>query len=410
MKIFKLPDLGEGLQEAEIHEWHVKEGDHVDAEQTLVSVETAKAIVEVPSPFTGRIVKLYGEASDIIKTGEPLVGFEADAKEHGKVSTDTEKEASEETKKTETKKKIKNTENSQAKEKSEQSATVVGSLTVGEQILEESPTGVKQTSAAQSAIKTTPAIRALARKLNIDLSQIKGSGPQHSITATDLATAQQQQTHGTSPATTTESLRGVRRAMALSMAKAHAEVVAVTIVDEADINVWSEKEDTTLRLIRALISACHAEPALNAHYHHANLSRQCFRDIHLGLAVDTPAGLYVPVIKDANKQSNKELRAIINDFKTKAKAQNFSPEELHDATITLSNFGMLAGRYATPIVVPPMVSILGVGGLRDAVVVKNHQAVVHRIIPLSLTFDHRAVTGGEAARFLAALIEDLEKP
>lgn len=410
MKIFKLPDLGEGLHEAEIHEWHVKVGDHVTKEQTLVSMETAKAVVEVPSPFTGKIAQLYGEQNDIIKTGDPLVGFESDAATATTTKTSKTKSA--------------------ASEKPKDAGTVVGTIPVSEKILQESASGIEpRAAAASTTIKATPAIRALARKLNINLSQIVGTGPGQSITTTDIANLQQnaqasQQQPETAQKTPKETkdekqtaatksgaepLRGVRRVMAQTMIKAHAEVVPATIVDDADINEWFEKEDITLRLIRAIVYACKTEPALNVHYYGDSMSRQCFSEIHLGLAVDTASGLYVPVIKNVQKHDNKTLRQTINDFKTKAKNQSFSPEEFHDATITLSNFGMLAGRYATPVVVPPMVAIVGIGGVRNEVVAIDQQPTVHPIIPISLTFDHRAVTGGEAARFLAAFIEDLEK-
>jgi pyruvate dehydrogenase E2 component (dihydrolipoamide acetyltransferase) len=367
MKIFNLPDLGEGLAEAEIREWLVKEGDEVKAEQPLCSVETAKAVVEVPSPYTGRIVKLYGKSGDIIKTGQPLAAFVETATAH------------------------------------DDAGTVVGSLEVGHKILEEHPMGVQTSTTESSRIKASPAVRSLAKELNVDLTQVTPTGPGGSITVADV-----RQTTTAAPALG-EKLHNARRSMAINMAQAHRDVVPVTIFDRADIYHWSNKEDVTLRLIRALEKACQVEPSLNAHFDAKTLSRQLFKEINLGLAVDTPEALYVPVLKDIAKNSDAELRKTINKYKDSAKKQNFSPEDLKNLTITLSNFGTIAGRYANIIIVPPTVAILGVGKASDEVIAFKGQPAIHRILPLSLTFDHRAATGGEAVRFLAAVIEHLEK-
>ncbi len=205
-----------------------------------------------------------------------------------------------------------------------------------------------------------------------------------------------------------EPLHGVRRVMAEQMAKSHAEVVPVTLTEQADLHRWPQKTDVTLRIIRAVIAACKAEPLLNAHFYGASTSRKLWTEINLGIAVDTPAGLYVPVIKDVASQSPESLRATLNSFKEKAKTQSFSPAELQNATITLSNFGTIAGIYASPIIVPPTVAIIGIGKSRPMVVAHEGQPVVHTIMPLSLTFDHRIATGGEAARFLGVLVRELE--
>jgi 2-oxoisovalerate dehydrogenase E2 component (dihydrolipoyl transacylase) len=364
MKIFYLPDLGEGLPDAEIREWLVKEGDEVKVDQPIVSMETAKALVDVPSPYSGKITKFYGNPGDIIKTGSPLVAYE-----------------------------------------SEDAGTVVGSIEVGNKVLTESPMGIQPSEAAPSGIKASPAVRALAKQLNIDINKVAPTGPGGSITSQDIKNYSEKVSalkEGFEP------LQGVRRAMALTMAEAHAAVVPVTLMDDADIQHFTRDEDITLRLIRAIISACKAEPALNAHFDGKNFSRRLFSEINIGLAVDTPKGLYVPVIKKTESCSDEQLREIINGFKAQAKQQDFDKDTLQGATITLSNFGIFAGRYANPIIVPPQVAIIGIGKLRNEVVAINDKIEIHRIMPISLTIDHRAITGGEAARFLAALISNLE--
>ncbi|MBA2655113.1 MAG: 2-oxo acid dehydrogenase subunit E2 [Gammaproteobacteria bacterium] len=368
MKIFYLPDLGEGLPDAEIREWLIQEGDEVKVDQPIVSMETAKALVDVPSPYKGKISKLYGNAGDIIKTGNPLVGYD----EGDSPKTDA--------------------------------GTVVGSIEVGSKVISESPTGIQPRNTSQS-IRVTPAVRSLAKQLNVDLEKITPTGPGGTISVQDVKAAGE---NSPSLAEGFEPLHGARRSMATIMALAHSTVVPVTLSDDANIHHFDKTEDITLRLIRAIVHASKTEPALNAHFDGKNISHKLFAEVNIGLAVDTPQGLYVPVIKKAESQSREQLRATINSFKQHAKEQNFPKESLQGATITLSNFGVFVGRYANPIVVPPTVAIIGIGKLRDEVVAIEGRAEIQRIMPISLTFDHRAATGGEAARFLAALIEDLQ--
>jgi pyruvate dehydrogenase E2 component (dihydrolipoamide acetyltransferase) len=206
-----------------------------------------------------------------------------------------------------------------------------------------------------------------------------------------------------------EPMRGVRRAMARHMAQAHAEVVPATVVDDADVDDWRAGEDVTVRLIQAIVAGCRAAPSLNAWYDSRAEGRRLHKKIDLGTAVDTPDGLFVPVMRDVGNRDAADLRRGLDHMKADILARSVPPEELRGATISLSNFGMLAGRYAAPVVVPPQVAILSAGCIAPRVVAHHGQPAVRRILPLSLTFDHRAVTGGEAARFLAAVIADLER-
>ncbi|MFT3742616.1 MAG: dihydrolipoamide acetyltransferase family protein [Gammaproteobacteria bacterium] len=365
-EIFKLPDLGEGLPEAEIREWYVTEGQEVKQDQPLVSMETAKAVVDVPSPHAGKITKLYGKPGEMILTGAPLIAFgDAEMADAG---------------------------------------TVVGVMPTSNQILEEPAMGVTQTDRSTSGIKATPAVKMQASKLKVDLSQLTGSGPGGTITMEDVQRAAAQQ----STPILGEALHGVRRVMAQQMAKSHAEVVPVTLTEDANISQWPKGTDVTLRLLQAIVAACQAEPALNAHFYGQTLSRKLNTQVNIGIAVDTPQGLYVPVIKAAESCSTTQMRETLEQFKIKAKNQTFAPEDLQNTTITLSNFGTIAGRYASPVVVPPTVAIIAVGRSRPTVLAVDNAAVIQMVMPISLTFDHRAATGGEAARFLAAFIRALE--
>jgi 2-oxoisovalerate dehydrogenase E2 component (dihydrolipoyl transacylase) len=365
MSIFNLPDLGEGLPDAEIHEWFVKEGDVVKADQPLVSMETAKAVVDVPAPQDGIISKLYGKTGDVIKTGQPLVGFEAD------------------------------------KTTTQDKGTVVGNLEESTDIIEDNYIiGASHTT----RIKTTPAVRMMARKLGVDLSKVVASGEHGMITKSDVEKIAQESHHLEEGY---ESLKGVRRAMLHSMVQSHQQVVPVSIYDEADINAWGEQTDITVRLIKAIVYACAKEPALNAWFDSLHSARKCFDKVNLGLAMDNEEGLFVPTLPDAASHSDNQLREFIDGFKTSVSNRTISPELLKGATITLSNFGKFSGRFASPIIVPPTVAILAVGKLYEGAVVHNGKLEPHRLLPLSLSFDHRAVTGGEATRFLGAVIDSL---
>ncbi|MBA2711823.1 MAG: 2-oxo acid dehydrogenase subunit E2 [Tatlockia sp.] len=370
MNIFNLPDLGEGLPDAEIHEWFVKEGDKVTIDQPLVSMETAKAVVDVPCPQEGIIEKLYGKPGDVIKTGEPLVGFrETEAPRADK-------------------------------------GTVVGNLEESAEVSEDNFI-IGSGKSPSNRIKATPAVRLLAKKLKVDLNVLKGSGEHGMITREDVDAQARTKTELLEGY---EALRGVRRAMLNSMMQSHQEIVPVSIFDEADIESWQSGSDITIRLIRAIINACKKEPALNAWFDSAHGAVKMFKEVNLGLAMDNAEGLFVPVIHSSADLSDQQLRKTIDDYKREVNERSLAPEKFKGATITLSNFGKFAGRFASPIIVPPMVAILAVGRLYQAAVVSNGKVEAHRLLPLSLSFDHRAVTGGEATRFLGEVISSLQQP
>jgi pyruvate dehydrogenase E2 component (dihydrolipoamide acetyltransferase) len=207
-----------------------------------------------------------------------------------------------------------------------------------------------------------------------------------------------------------EPLRGMRRAMAQRMAAAHADVVPASVTDEADIGDWGAAEDITVRLVRAIAAAAKAEPSLNAWYFAAAGERRPIARVDIGIAVDTEGGLIVPVLRNVAERDARDLRAGLDRLRAAAAARAIPPEELRGATITLSNFGMIGGRFASLVVVPPQVAIVGAGRRAKRVMVHQDQPAVRPVLPLSLTFDHRVVTGGEAARFLVALKVDLERP
>lgn len=383
--VFKLPDLGEGLPDAEIVEWHVAEGDAVKKDQALVAVETAKAIVEVPSPHDGTILKRYGDPGDVLQVGEPLADFDVEGTAAGEEQDKPAPAGSE----------------SAAPDERKDAGSVVGAVESSDEVVTERATR----GGRSGGVKATPAVRALARRLEVELSTVSPSGADGLVTAQDVRRVAKI-LKDVGPM---EKLHGVRRQMARAMTQAHQEVAAATVMDDADIDHWDAEHNVMLRLIRAIIAGREKEPGLNAWYDGHAVGRRVLDRLDLAIAVDSPDGLFTPVLRDVAGRDDDSLRTGLDEMKQAIQARNVPPEEMRSYTFTLSNFGTMGGRYASPIVVPPTVAILGAGAVREEVVAAGGQPAVHRVLPLSLTFDHRCVTGGEAARFLAAVIADLQQ-
>ena len=468
-KQFLLPDLGEGLPDATIVEWYVKVGDTIKLDDNLVSMETAKAVVDVPSPVSGKVLKLAGGAGDVIVTGTMLAEFEIDpsmpqraegqdtghhhgpsqgtgahtastgadkvvaSDEGGEISdAGTAPPQGEAGTKTETVR--------------EDSGTVVGAMQSSDAVRSEAALAV-------GGVKAMPAVRAQARKLGVDLTRVRATGPDGTVTMGDVknaaankdalmpaaapqaravsaptgavaqapAPAQRTTTSmGGKPMRTQppgvqatgqpEQLKGVRRNMARVMADAHAKVVPTTLSDDADIHAWAPGNDITGRLVRAIVAGAKAVPALNAWFDGENLTRTLHPHVDIGIAVDTDDGLFVPALRNADMLDARGVREAVNRLRVQVEDRTIPMSELTGYTISLSNFGMFAGRYATPVIVPPCVAIIAAGKGRHQMTPVMGGFESHRVIPLSVTFDHRACTGGEAARFLKAMLDDLARP
>ena len=311
-------------------------------------------------------------------------------------------------------------------------ATVVGHMPVSDEEMASAPQA-RRGAATATRVRVVPAARDLARRLGIDVNALTGSGREGLVTVDDVMAAglpaggrtqsalaaalpttpsslRPAMPHGDVNGGELEVLRSLRRAMAQSMSLARDNVMECTVSDDADIEAWQSGSDYTVRLLRAIAAGCRAEPGLNAWFDASAQGRRVFGHIDVGIAVDTPDGLLVPVIRDVANRSAAELRAEINRLKAGARDRTLPAADLRDFTFMLSNFGVMAGRYATPVVVPPAVAILGAGRVSRDVVPVEDRIEAHRRIPLSLTFDHRCVTGGEAVRLLGAVIADLQLP
>lgn len=454
-KNFHLPDLGEGLPDATIVEWFVKEGDTIRLDEPLVSMETAKAVVEVPSPVSGKVLKLAGGPGDVVVTGSVLAQFapdlnlpqRAEAQDTG--HSHGHAPSTGETAPAKADKVVASDEGGEIAEKNERAdaGTVVGAMQSSDAVHSEQAVAV-------GGVRAMPAVRALAKKLGVDLSRVRASGSDGTVTMGDVkqaaangsasaaagatpaaaasapqvtaeaapareapATARtplsaagkpmRTQPPGVSASGQPEQLKGVRRNMARVMADAHSKVVPTTLNDDADVHAWTPGNDVTVRLVRAIVVGCKAVPALNAWFDGDALTRTLHPQVDVGIAVDTEEGLFVPALRNADMLDARGVREGVNRLRQQVEARSLPASELSGYTISLSNFGMFAGRYATPVVVPPCVAIVGAGRARYQLTPVMGGVETHKVIPLSLTFDHRAATGGEAARFLRAMLDDL---
>ncbi|MEG0183579.1 MAG: dihydrolipoamide acetyltransferase family protein [Stenotrophomonas sp.] len=457
-KNFHLPDLGEGLPDATIVEWFVKVGDVIALDAPLVSMETAKAVVEVPSPFSGKVLALAGGEGDIIPTGSVLAQFELDPNmpqradgqdtghSHGHAAPSPTPSTGQTAAAQPDKVVASDNGGEIAKPGAERddAGTVVGAMQSSNAVHAEQAVAV-------GGVKAVPAVRATARKLGVDLTRVRATGTDGAVTMADVkqAAADGSAKVGAAPARAAvaapaaaapasvaraaesrtplsaagrpmrtqppgvvakgqpEPLKGVRRNMARVMADAHSKVVPTTLNDDADIHAWLPGNDVTARLVRSIVVAAQKVPAMNAWFDGEALTRTLHAQVDIGIAVDTDDGLFVPALRNADMLDARGIREGVNRLREQVESRSIAASELSGYTISLSNFGMFAGRYATPVVVPPCVAIVAAGRARFQVIPVMGGIETHKVIPLSVTFDHRACTGGEAARFLRVLIDDL---
>ncbi|MBS3093946.1 2-oxo acid dehydrogenase subunit E2 [Candidatus Pacearchaeota archaeon] len=388
---FIFPDVGEGIQEGEIVKWLVKEGDVVKEDQALVQIETDKAVVDLPSPKSGAILKINFSEGKKVKVGESLV----------QIGNNVEKIEIKKNKIED--KKIKETS-------SKKGQSVVGELEEAEE--QEIVKEVIRTPSVSSKILASPALRKIAHDNNIDLTNIRGSGEDGRILQSDLKI----NLSNSSP------LKGIRKTIAEAMMRSLHNTAQVTIMDDIDITeIWKirDKENKKLMkkkkkltympfIIKAVISALHDVPVINSKLDNEGIQK--LKQINIGIAADSEHGLFVPVIKNAEHKSILELADEIMILANKVKERKISLEEMKESTFTLTNYGSVGGKYATPILNSNEAGALGIGKIFDAAVPIKNKVRIRKILPLSLTFDHRILDGGDAARFMLQLKNFLEDP
>jgi pyruvate dehydrogenase E2 component (dihydrolipoamide acetyltransferase) len=409
---FNFPDIGEGLTEGEIVRWLVKEGDEIKEGQSLVEVETDKALAEIPSPRTGVILKIMAREKEIVKVGQVIVVIG----EKGEVVALTPPPP-------------------RAK-----SVGVVGEL-------EEAPEEAAPVAAKVAPMKpafvsdhalATPAVRALARELGVDINKVQGTGSEGRVLEKDVRQLAEGKAKPVEevkrPAKVKKydlygyveriPLRGVRRSIAKAMVKSKYTAPHVSAMDEADVtDLWQirEKEKKVAEskgikltilpfVIKAVIAGLTEHPNLNATLDDDSEEIILKKYFNIGLATDTPEGLMVPVVKNAKEKSIFELARELAQLAERARNRTIDLADLKGGTFTITNYGAVRGIYGTPIINHPEVAILGIGRIQEKPVVRGEKVVIRRILPLSLSFDHRVVDGAEAARFLNTVIARLEDP
>ncbi|HEY8406491.1 MAG TPA: dihydrolipoamide acetyltransferase family protein [Gaiellaceae bacterium] len=358
---FKLPDLGEGLTEGEIARWLVAEGDEIAEDAPLVEIATDKTTVEIPSPAAGLVTKILVAEGDVVPVGTVLVVIGGDAA----------------------------------------SAAVAPAATrASNSLLQTSP-------APAGRLQATPLVRRVAQELGVDLSSVTPTGPGGRLTEGDVRAAAGGASNSLLQASEgrREKVRGIRRQIVEHLGRAHREVPAVTFVEECDFT----HVDLKLLLptvLRATAAALKEFPELNARLERDEIVYLDRYD--LGIAVQTDAGLVVPVVRGCDTRSIDELRADVDALAERARAGALSPEELRGSTFTVTSAGKLSGLFVTPIVNHPEVGILGVHRVAPRPIVLDGEVVVRPMGNISTTFDHRVVDGARAAQFTLSVIEKLQ--
>lgn len=379
-RVFRLPDLGEGLEEAEISSWLVAEGEEVALNQPLVEVETAKAIVEIPSPFAGRVVSLHAAEGSTVRVGEPLVTVSVVGEEVAGVAGEAPAPP--------------------ARPQPAPAPPVLAG---------------RPRPSSPSSVAATPAVRALARRLGVDLSGVGGTGADGRVTREDVEGAAA--AAGIPADTDVEVLQisPVRRAIAENLTKVVREVPQVT--------TWRTVECSALEafrrelgvsplpvVVRALAEACGEHPWLNGSYLAERGEIHLHRRTHVGIATDTERGLLVPVVRDVGSMGIGRVSAEIERLATAARAGALAPSDMTGGTITVTNTGSYGSEAGTPILNPPQGAILALGVIEPRALVVDGEVVARPACTMSLTFDHRLLDGATAGRAFGTLVELLEDP
>ncbi len=398
----RLPDVGEGVAEAELVEWHVSVGDHVTTASTLAEVLTDKATVEISSPVEGTVVTLHGEPGDRLAVGADFVGIELAGSAPAGESTEQPPVA-------------------------EQPPVGEQPPADTEQLADTAPAPVVEPwpAAASPRATASPAVRHRARELQIDLAEVQGTGPGGRVVHADLdrhlAVGRAPRVVG-ADTERTEPVRGLRRRIAERLTQAWSEIPHITYVEEVDatelealraeLNRRQPQRRVTMLpfVVRAIVVACREQPRLNARYDAANGTLSVFDAVHVGIATQTPDGLVVPVVRHAETLDVWQIGAEIERLAVAARAGTATREELGGSTITITSLGALGGLVTTPLVNQPEVAIIGVNKLQIRPVWQGGAFVPRSLFNLSSSFDHRIVDGWDAATFVQRLKAGLEMP
>ena len=403
-KEFRFPDVGEGITEGEIVKWFVKVGDEVKEHQALGEVETDKAIVEMPSPYSGVVLKIGPKEGDTVNVGDVLVIIGEKGENLGEPKPEMKP------------------------------AGVVGYLEEAKEETVEIKETKQETKPEIEGVLATPAVRKLAKELNVDISKIKGSGPGGRIIEEDLKSGAKAESKEPELKIMKKydmwgyidrvPLKGIRKIISEHMTKSAFTAPHVTHFDDTDATKLADlrerqKKDAEMKgikltylpfIIKAVVAALKQHPRVNSSLDDDNETILVKKYYNIGIAVDTEGGLMVPVLKGADQKSIYDIAKEANELAEKCRNRKIDLMDLKGGSFTITNIGSIGGYFATPIINHPEVAILMTGKMHEKLVLEGDKIRVKKIMPLSLSFDHRVIDGADAARFVNTIKQYLENP
>lgn len=422
--IFKFPDIGEGLEEGTIVEWHVEKGQQVKMGDSLVTMETDKVVTAIPSPKDGVIVAKFGKVGETIKVGAALVELELE----GDATAQPPK--------------------NEVEAVEEEGAGVVGTLEIASNsvVLSASKEGLashpsKTLSGERRKILATPVARAMAKELGVDINLVVGRGPGGRVTKEDIINFTKEAnesssikssaysenispSQGSAERVVIEPLSQMRKSIAKNMLQSKHNAAHMTVFEEVEVTSLNQTRERYKEkfgeqgvkltylpfVIKAVAHSLKKYRALNAQMDWEGGNMIYKQYYNIGIAIDTDKGLVVPVIRDADKLSIKEIANMISTLAAKAHEGKLTLEEMKDGTFTITSYGSIGGLFAVPVINYPQAAILGIGRVSKQPIVKDDQVVPGLVMPLSLSVDHRIADGGETARFINSVMEYLSDP
>lgn len=435
---YRFPELGEGLHEGEIIKWHIKPGDRVEEDQIIMEVQNDKAVVEVPSPFSGKVLDVKTKEGTVAKVGDIIAVFEVE----GELPAQSEEEGRAPETPAAPVTPVAPIPSEAAKAPAspvEEAPPAIPGKTVPADKPKEQPSAP---AAGVIGVLATPGVRKLAREKGIDIANVKPTGKNGRITREDVLAFRPGEAADVTPDAPEAAvpaavpalagdlpeervpLKGIRKIIAQAMVKSVYTAPHVTLMDEADVTALvalrerakplAEKKGVKLTylpfIVKALIAALKQFPALNASIDDGKDEIVYKKYYHVGIATDTENGLLVPVIPHADRKNMWELASEIKDLAARGREGKLAPHELKGSTVSITNIGSAGGMFFTPVINYPEAAILGMGRITAKPVVKNGEIVIGNVMSLSLSFDHRIIDGATAQHAVNVIKQLLEDP
>lgn len=417
--IFKFPDIGEGLEEGVIVQWHVDKGQKVKMGESLVTMETDKVVTEIPSPRDGVIAARYGKEGEVVKVGAALVEIDLEGSEA----------------------EIKETQENNIEAVEEEGAGVVGTLEIASNdfVLSASKEGIggqERRNTKERKALATPVARAMAKDMGIDINNVRGTGPGQRVMKEDILNHSKESSQKPSQAKSSnndnifeerveiEQMSQIRKTIAKNMIQSKHKAAHMSVFEEVEVSELDRIrkkykdyfKDENIKItylsfiVKAVALALKKHKSLNAEMDMEKGIMMYKKYYNIGIAADTEKGLVVPIIKNADKLSIKEIAMEIQLLADKARDGKLTLDDMRDGTFTITSYGSIGGLFAVPVINYPQAGILGIGRISLQPIVKDDKLDIGLILPLSLSVDHRIADGGETSRFLNTVMNYLHEP